>query len=488
MRRTKIVATIGPSSRRPEMLRQLILAGMDVARLNFSHGTHGEHRATASDVRKVAAELGKNVAIMADLQGPKIRTGPLQNDEPVLLVNGESICLTTRQVMGDATCVSTTYEHLPQDVRPGDSIFIADGMLQLIVQSVDGPDVHCRIEHGGYLGEHKGINLPGVSVSAPALTAKDIQDLEVALDIGVDFVALSFVRSASDIERLRSRIRTTGRFISIVAKIERPEAVAHFSEILEVTDAVMLARGDLGVEVPLNKVPQIQKKLIHDCNDLGIPVITATQMLESMTNSIRPTRAEVADVANAIYDGTDALMLSGETASGLFPIQAVRVMADVAAETDQAMAKAPTFDRITRMRQSAIPRGKGAFGNAIGQAACRTAESIGAKCIVSLTKTSYTAGLVSRYRPSVPVYAITVNEEASRRCAVIWGVEALRSIEPCSTDALDGIIDSILLEAGLAQNGDPVVIAGGMPLAMQTRTNMLKIHTVGGETSGADLP
>lgn len=486
IRRTKIVCTIGPSSSSRQVLRDLINAGMNVARLNFSHGSHASHAKTFHLIREVAAECRRNVGIMADLQGPKIRTGALKNGAPVLLTDGAKVCITTRDVPGDATEISTTYTALASDLHEGDSIFLADGVLEFRVESLSDTDVHCTVVHGGYLGEHKGINLPGVNVSAPSLTKKDLADLEFATEIGVDFIALSFVRTAADVEDLRNRVAEKGKTCTIVAKIERPEALENFNAILDATDCVMLARGDLGVEVPLNELPQIQKRLIAQCNDLGVPIITATQMLESMINNVRPTRAEVADVANAVYDGTDALMLSGETASGNFPVEAVKVMSDIASEADEALKDAPSHDRIVRMRSSAIRKGQGAHGDAIGQAACRTADSIDATRIVCFTKMGYTATLIARYRPSVPVTAITLNEEARRRCSLVWGVDAVLSIEPCNTDELDEIVDTVLLENGLASVGDTVIIAAGVPLAVRTRTNMLKLHTVQSITKSSE--
>ena len=477
-RRTKIVCTLGPSSDSPEVIRELILAGMNVARLNFSHGTHEAHRKTFETIRSIAGELNRNVAIMTDLQGPKIRTGPLAGKGTILLCENDEITITTRKVPGDEKTISTVYERLPDDVQPGDSIFLADGMLEFEVLRTDPPDVMCRVVHGGTLGEHKGINLPGVNVSAASLTEKDVKDLELALEMGADFVALSFVRTADDIRSLRKRIDAADSQAAIVAKIERPEAIENFDQILDATDVVMLARGDLGVEVPLDEVPQIQKELIAKCNNLGVPVITATQMLESMVSSVRPTRAEVADVANAIYDGTDAVMLSGETAAGEYPVRACTVMGDIAANADHALSDSPTFDRIVRMRQSGIRKGQGSFGDAIGQAACRTAEAIDAVRIVCFTKQGFTAALIARYRPSVPVTAITIDEETRRRCAIIWGVDAVQSVEPCNTDEMDQVVDDILLEHKLAAPNDKVVIAGGIPLAIRTLTNMLKLHRV----------
>jgi pyruvate kinase len=478
-RRTKIVCTIGPSSNSPEMLSALIDAGMNMARLNFSHGNHQEHQENAATIRRVARSMGRDVGIMVDLQGPKIRTGKLQNSTPLQLIPGETICLTTRNIVGDSGVVSTTYESLASDIKSGDSIFLADGVLELLAERVEPPDVHCRVIHGGFLGEHKGINLPGVNVSAPCLTPKDIADLDFALSLDIDFIALSFVRNKNDIVELRKHMARAGKTNPIVAKIERPEALKNFDKILQVADTVMLARGDLGVEMPLDQVPQIQKSLIGKCNDVGVPVITATQMLESMISSARPTRAEVADVANAVYDGTDALMLSGETASGQFPVQSVRVMGRIAEAADNAMATSPTRNRIIRMRESGIRKtGKGSYGDAISQAACRTAAAIGATRIVCFTKRASTAALIARYRPSVPVTAITLNEEARHRCSVVWGVDAVQSIEPCNTDELDRVVDDVLLDNQLAKPGDTVIVAGGIPLAMRTRTNMLKLHKV----------
>jgi len=477
-RRTKIICTIGPSSDNPDIIRRLIEAGMDIARLNFSHGTHEDHRRIIATLRREAKSLGKNVGILIDLQGPKIRTGRLKGETPIQLVTDAKVCLTTRNISGDSQTLSTTYAHLAEDVKPGDAIFLADGVLELRVERIQSPDVYCQVVHGGFLGEFKGINLPNVNVSAASLTAKDIVDLEFCLALDIDFVALSFVRDANDMKELRRRITRAGKLTPIIAKIERPEAVKNFTKILKVADVIMLARGDLGVEMPLNNVPQIQKHLIAQCNDVGVPVVTATQMLESMISSVRPTRAEVTDVANAIYDGTDAVMLSGETASGRFPIQAVRTMASIAEDADNALAISPTYDRIMRMRESSIRKGKGSFGDAIAQAACRTALAIQATRIVCFTKMASTAALIARYRPVIPVTAITLSEETRHRCSIIWGVDAIQSIEPCNTDELDRIVDDVLLSNGLVKPGDTVVIAGGVPLAMRTRTNMLKLHKV----------
>ncbi len=478
-RRTKIVCTIGPSSDTPERIRRLLEGGMNVARLNFSHGSYDEHRRRCEAIRDAADGMGVTIGIMADLQGPKIRTGALQNHEPVYLLEDQPFCLTTRDVVGTHEIVSVDYEDLPRDVHPGDSIFLADGLLELQVKRIEDRDVHCEVVHGGQLGEHKGVNLPGVEISAPALGPKDMEDLAFALELDTDYIALSFVRKAEEVVDLKQRIANAGGVQRVVSKIERPEALKRFAEILEASDAIMLARGDLGVEVPLDEIPQIQKNLIGQCNDVGVPVITATQMLESMISHPRPTRAEVADVANAIYDGTDAVMLSGETASGDYPVQAVRVMAEVARKADESLARNPPHDRIVRMRESGIRTGRGSFGDAVCQSACRISHAIGARRIVCFTKTGATAALIARYRPEVPITALALDDAVRRRCAVIWGVDTACTIEPCTTDEMHERVDEVLLGNNLAEVGDVIVVAGGIPLAVRTRTNMLKIHRVG---------
>lgn len=478
-RRTKIVCTMGPSSDEPETISALIAAGLNVARINFSHGTHAGHAEMVGRIRSCAAEMGRNVAILADLQGPKIRTGLLVDGNSVRIKPGDPITITTRDIVGDASLISTSYEALPTDVIPGNSIFISDGFIELRVERVEDVDVHCTVVRGGMLGQHKGINLPGVAVSAEALTEKDYEDLEFIMTLDVDFVALSFVRSADDVRALRRYLSNHDSGASIVAKIERPEAVSTFEEILKVTDAIMLARGDLGVEVPLYEVPQIQKRIINQCNDAGVPVITATQMLESMVSTARPTRAEVADVANAVYDGTDALMLSAETASGDFPVESVQTMARIAEEADLALAQNPSHQKIARMRQNAIRRDELGNPDAVAQAACRTAEAINARRIICFTRHGLNVALIARYRPTVPITALTLTDMAKQRCSIIWGVDAALSIEPISTDDLDRIVDETLLSHGLAAVGDIIVIVGGFPLAMRARANMMKVHTVG---------
>ena len=476
MRRTKIVCTLGPASRDPKTIARLIDAGANVVRLNFSHGTHEQHRTAFASIREIAASKGANVAVLMDLQGPKIRTGKLHNPDGVTLEEGKSLTITTDDVLGDARRISTSYKHLPHDVQPGARVLLADGLLELRVDRVEAPEVYCTVVRGGLLGNHKGINLPGVAVSAPSLTEKDIEDLQFGLDLGVDYIALSFVRSPEDVLALKGRIAAPGKSTPVVAKNERPEALGCFDEILAATDAVMVARGDLGVEVELHRVPQIQKTLIRTCNEQGIPVITATQMLESMLTSPRPTRAEAADVANAIYDGTDAVMLSGETAAGQFPVEAVTVMAQIAESADEAIANSPRCEGQARLHDS---RGSNSFKDAIGQAVVRMTQVTRLQRIVVLTQSGYSAETIARYRPNTPITALTLSEETRRLCALIWGVDAVASVEVEGMDAMVRVVDEILLGQKLAHPGDPIVIVAGTPLGIGGRTNLLHLHRTG---------
>ncbi len=477
MRRTKIICTIGPATIDSDIVRRLVSLGMDVARLNFSHGDYEFHERACCNVRMAASKLNRNVAVMMDLQGPKMRTGPLKDNAPVMLEPGAAFCITTEPMQGDADCVSTTYEQLPYDLRQGNLILIADGALELEVTQVDAPRVHCKVLKGGMLGEHKGINLPGAHISAPSLTEKDVADLEFGLNIGVDLVALSFVRSAQDLLTLRGHMDRLGGHAGIIAKIERPEAFEQFDAILSQADAVMVARGDLGVEVDLERVPQIQKELIRKCNDRGVPVVTATQMLESMITNPRPTRAEVADIANAIYDGTDAVMLSGETATGAHPLEAVSVMARVADQADNAVAQQPSAVMETRLRETQLRRGY--YTNAIGQAVAWMTQVIEVKRIVCFTRSGYTAHTIARYRAAPPITAITMTDEVKRRCALIWGVDALQSVQVVNTDEMVEQVDRLLQENSLAQPGELVIIVASSPVGKGGRTNLLKLHTIG---------
>lgn len=492
-RQTKIVCTIGPASCSPEVIERLIDAGMDVARLNFSHGSHESHKERIKIIREVSARKNANVAILMDLQGPKIRTGKLIPPHVVNLEPGASITVTTDKIVGDVNRISTTYANLPHDVKPGDRILLSDGTLELCVESVAPPEVHCTVVRGGELGESKGINLPGVSIAEPSLTDKDRIDVALSIAEKVDFVALSFVRSPDDIRGLRELLRDSNSDIGIVAKIERPEALVHIKEIAALSDAVMVARGDLGVEVNFEDVPSIQKTLINSCNELGVPVITATQMLESMVYAGRPTRAEVTDVANAIYDGTDAVMLSAETASGKYPVEACTVMARVAAKTDAETQRTSTDRRMRELRRDELKKRRegmrgvhlNSYADAIGQAVFRMCESLDITRIVCFTKTGYTAGAIARYRPRVRITAITNRESTCRKCAIMWGVSAVLTKDFDLIEVMVHEVEEQLLRHKAAAEGDTIIIVAGTPLAEGGRTNMLKLHTVG--DSGDDI-
>lgn len=495
-RRTKIVCTIGPATGSPEMIERLIDAGMNVARLNFSHGTHETHREQLHIVRAAAARKQANIAILMDLQGPKIRSGKLVAPHSVMLEPGAPFTITADPLIGDVRRVSTTYENLPYDVNPGDRILLSDGTLELRVDAVAPPDVHCTVVRGGELGESKGINLPGVRIAEPSLTEKDRVDVALAIQEQADFLALSFVRSADDIHGLRELLLAAGSKIGIIAKIERPEAVDDFDEIAALSDGVMVARGDLGVEVDFEDVPGIQKTLIHSCNTLGVPVITATQMLESMVNCGRPTRAEVTDVANAIYDGTDAVMLSAETATGQYPIESCSVMARVAHKTDNELRESTGDRRMRDLRRGDLQKRRSSlvgvhinsYADAIGQAVYRMTESLDINRIVCFTATGYTAGAIARYRPRVRITAITDCEVTCRKCALYWGVSAVLTRDFDLIEVMVHEVEERLLQHHAAEVGDTILIVAGTPLAVGGRTNLLKLHTVGDVVEESGLP
>ncbi len=473
MRRTKIVATLGPATSTPERIAGLIRAGMNVARLNFSHGTHAEHAARIAMVRRAAAEAGRHVAILQDLQGPKIRTGPLENGQPVELVAGQRFVITTEPIVGDAHRVSTTYRALPLDVRPRDRILLSDGLIELVVTGHTDTEVETEVVHGGRLREHQGINLPGVRVSAPAATEKDLADLAFGLEQGVDYVALSFVRRASDVREVKEFIRRAGKQTPVIAKIERPEALDVLPEILAEADGIMVARGDLGVEMPPERVPIVQKQIIAAANQALLPVITATQMLESMIHNPRPTRAEASDVANAIIDGTDAVMLSGETAAGAYPIEAVQMMALIAdaVEASYTGGQHSTTPRWSIAPAQSTPR-------AIAAAACTIANSLPVRFIVVLTQSGASARLVSHYRPDVPILAFCPSEETARRTSLYWGVTPIVIEARDRLDELEQQIVRMMRETGMIRKGDLIVLSGGHPVYRYGPTNFLKVITI----------
>jgi pyruvate kinase len=468
VRRTKIVCTIGPASQGPATLEALIRAGMDVARLNFSHGTHEDHARVIRQIRETAARLEKPVAILQDLQGPKIRLGPFREGRAEL-VRGAEFTLTTRPVEGNAGIASTTYAGLAADVKPGDRLLIADGLVELRVLETDGQAVRTAVVVGGEIGDHKGINLPGAAVTTPSLSEKDREDLRFGIQQGVDLLAVSFVRGPDDLRQARARIAEAGGDLPVIAKLEKPEAVRRLGEILDVADGVMVARGDLGVELPLEEVPVVQKAIIRRAREHAIPVITATQMLESMTDHPRPTRAEASDVANAIFDGTDAVMLSAETAVGRYPVQTVEVMSRIAVHAEGApeLATAPPIQRAS------------VFPDVISEAACRAADEINARAIVAFTQSGFTARLISKYRPRVPVLAFSPSEAVRRRLGLVWGVlpRPIPLIE--QTDALLARIEATLLAEGSVRPGDPLVLVAGLPIWVRGTTNLIQLHRVG---------
>jgi pyruvate kinase len=464
-RRAKIIATIGPASRSSEQLAALLGAGVDAVRLNMSHGTHQEHATVVAEARRIAAEHGRPLAVLLDLQGPKIRIGSLLGGT-VMLEAGATFTITTRSIPGDARIVSTTYADLPRDVQSGDRILVDDGLLELRVEAVEGADVICRVVHGGVLREHKGINLPGVAVTSPSLTAKDEDDLAFGLALEVEYVALSFVRQAADVSTLKERIRAAGGSAAVIAKLEKPEALDDLQAILAVADGVMIARGDLGVEMPLEEVPLWQKRIIREANEAGVLVITATQMLESMTANPRPTRAEVSDVANAILDGTDVVMLSGETAAGAFPVEAVQTMSRIVCEAER---EAQPVHRPDRPKSHA---------HALARAAATLATNTSLCAIVVFTQSGFSAHLVAEERPSVPILAFTDDATVYHRLALCWGVTPMQVAFRHSADEQMALLSRALLDSGHARSGDTVAIMGSLPVMQRARTNFLKLQRI----------
>ncbi|MBF8250739.1 MAG: pyk [Deltaproteobacteria bacterium] len=472
MRRTKIVATIGPASSSPKIIDELLLAGANVFRLNFSHGTQEEHRAVISDIRGAALRLDLPVAILLDLRGPKIRTGLLEKGS-IELKPGQMITITTEEIKGNERVISTTYKELPKDVKPGDRILIDDGLMEVKVKAVSENNVDCEVVYGGILKESKGMNLPGVNVSAPSLSKKDMDDLDFGISQGVDYIALSFVRKSADVVELKDYLKKNGADIPVIAKIEKPEALTNLEAILEESDGIMVARGDLGVELSPEEVPMAQKKMIAMANAAGKSVITATQMLESMITNPRPTRAEASDVANAVFDGTDALMLSGETAVGKYPVKAVEMMAKIAVE-----AEGPALKQQLVKRKKEVPS---SFSQAVAFASFAAAGELHAKAVVVFSQTGSTAKLVSKLRPSTPIVAFTPLEETKRRLSLVWGVQPFCIEFGGHTDEMICRGEAAMLNNGLAELGDTIVVVSGTKVGMRGATNMMKIDKIGSE-------
>lgn len=470
MRKTKIICTLGPATDDLHTVKLLIEKGMNVARLNFSHGTHDEHRRRMQLVRQAAAELGRKVGIMLDTKGPEIRTGPLQAGQ-VELKAGQQFILTNRPVGGDEREVQVSYAELPAQVKPGDCIMVADGLISMTVVTTDGTDITCRVVSGGVLGQRKGINLPGVRTNLPFLSQKDIDDLNFGFDNGIDFVAASFVRTADDVIDIRRIAEQRDSQVDIIAKIESQEGVNNLDDIIKVADGIMVARGDLGVEIPTEEVPLVQKAIIEKCRAQGKVVIIATQMLESMVHNPRPTRAEASDIANAIFDGADAVMLSAETAQGAYPVEAVETMARIAYRTEQALP----YEEMLRGKQFL---GNLSVTDAISYATCATAMDLGASAILTATKSGHTARMVAKYRPRAPIIATTPSLQVARKLTLVWGVQSMVVSETHGTDEMieEALRGAIAMKA--ISYGDLVVVTAGTPGVPGT-TNLLRVQVVG---------
>ena len=477
MRRAKIVATLGPATSSYDAILGLVDAGMDVARLNLSHGTYADHSAVYDSVRRASDASGRAIGILVDLQGPKIRLGRFASG-PVLLSVGDTFTVTTDDVPGDAACVSTTYAGLPGDVKAGDTILIDDGRVALEVTDVDGPRVVTRVVEGGRVSDNKGLNLPGVAVSVPAMSEKDIEDLRWALRAGADLIALSFVRSAADIADVHRVMDEEGVRVPVLAKVEKPQAVDNLAEIVATFDGIMVARGDLGVELPLEAVPLVQKRAIELCRVAAKPVIVATQMLDSMATATRPTRAEASDVANAVLDGADALMLSGETSVGEHPALAVATMARIIAHVEDN-----ALDRLTPL--PADPPGSTA--RALTKAAVDVAGAVSAASLIPFTETGSSARLIARWRAQVPILAFTPNPRVRSQLALVWGVETFLVPPVMHTDDMVVQVDRALLDIGRVTYGDRVVIVAGVPPGIPGTTNGMRVHLIGSGGKGGGV-
>jgi pyruvate kinase len=469
MRSTKIVATIGPASQDPEVLVAMVEAGMDVARLNFAHGDHDQHAETASAIRDAAGRAGREVAILGDLPGPKLRIGPVAGGVAELLREAR-VVLTADQADGTSQRLPVAWPGFSDLVTRGDVCYLADGAVRLRVQEVSDGDVVTKVEVGGSVASRQGLNLPNVTVSLPAVSAEDISLIDAGLEMELDFFALSFVRRREDLDPVHRHLRERGAEVPLIAKVEKPQAAANAEEIIDAADGIMIARGDLGIELPIEEVPLVQKRLLAIAGRRAKPTITATQMLESMVHSTRPTRAEVGDVANAIFDGTDAVMLSQETAVGRHPVLAVEMMASIATTAERELP----YGRWLAERG---PQANNQY-HAIAFGAVGAVYQLGLKCIVSPTNTGATAGLISAYRPKAPVLALSPRREVVRRCHLLWGVHALHHAEPMDTLELLEACAAVACEAGLAQKGDKIGITAGLPAGSAGGTNLFKVHTV----------
>lgn len=470
MKKTKIICTLGPASDSPRIIRQMVISGMDIARLNCSHGSVEGHRAFIENVRQISDEVGKHVGLLLDIRGPKIRIGSFRDDS-VVLEEDQTFTLTTREVEGNQTRVSVLYPSLVDDLEPGMTVYVNDGLVNLQVTDVTDTDVVCTVAVGGELGNGKGVTLPGVPIRLPALTDKDIEDIRFGIAQGVDFIAASFVRKAQDVLEYRRVMGEHANRIKVIAKIESSEGIENIDEIIAVADGIMIARGDMGVEIPVADVPLVQKMIIHKCNDVGKPVITATQMLESMTHNANPTRAEVTDVANAILDGTDAIMLSGETAIGKYPVGTVRMMAMIAERAEKALNHVSILQRTTSGATVSV-------ADAISHATCQTAHDLHASAIISSTQTGSTANMVSKYRPSSPIIAATPDIHVARRLSLWWGVYPVLVPHANTIDEMLDLVIEAAKATGLVKSGERVVITAGVRTGVAGSTNLLQVLTL----------
>ena len=472
MRKTKIICTLGPATDNEQIMRQLIESGMDVARFNFSHGDHAIHGQRFDMLEKLRKELDEPVAAMLDTRGPEVRTGKFENDRAELK-RGGAFTLTTRDILGNNDIVSVNFPGLPGDLHPGARVLLDDGLIELTVDSIDGQDIHCTVVNGGSIRSTRGVNVPGISLSLPYLSEQDKNDILFGVEKGFDFIAASFVRCADDIRQIRRLLASKHcNTINIIAKIESTDGVENIDDIIRVSDGIMVARGDLGVEIPMEEIPVLQKQLIHKAYVAGKQVITATQMLDSMIKNPRPTRAEATDVANAIYDGTSAIMLSGETAAGAYPVEAVRTMVRIAERTEN------DIDYVRQLEQWDVPVQKDVT-SAISHATCTTAHDLGAVAIMTVSKTGFTARMISKFRPACPIISGTTDRKVLNQMGLSWGVIPVMLEEKTSTDELFEHIVAVAEEHGLVQAGDIAVITAGIPLGISGTTNMLKVHLVG---------
>ncbi|MER5768809.1 pyruvate kinase [Streptomyces sp. NPDC001985] len=473
MRRSKIVCTLGPAVDSYEQLKTLIEAGMNVARFNMSHGSHSEHEDRYHRVRKASADTGRAVGVLADLQGPKIRLETFA-EGPVELIRGDEFTITTEDVAGDKSICGTTYKGLPGDVSKGDQVLINDGNVELRVVGVEGPRVKTIVVEGGVISDHKGINLPGAAVNVPALSEKDIEDLRFALRMGCDMVALSFVRDAHDIKDVHKVMDEVGIRVPVIAKVEKPQAVAHMEDVVMAFDGVMVARGDLAVEYPLEKVPMVQKRLIELCRRNAKPVIVATQMMESMITNSRPTRAEASDVANAILDGADAVMLSAESSVGAYPIETVKTMSKIVTAAEEEL--------MSKGLQPLVPGKKPRTqGGSVARAACEIADFLDGKALIAFTKSGDTARRLSRYRACQPILAFTTEESTRNQLSLSWGVESFVVPHVANTDEMVDLVDAELLKLQRYNDGDTMVMTAGSPPGVPGTTNMVRVHHLGRE-------